>query len=1248
MRVILSSSDRTSSHQTAEVLRLLCMELGHEANHIDASSTPPSTVYDLLIDIDARHTAAERARWATTSVVFLRGMLSFTELDEIVYIEETYQPRDLTGIAEVWCWDDLNPAPSLPALSALFPCPIRRVPMIWAPILSESPRSHATRAAPVTIHVMEGNKTNKSTSVLAIVALRELARTKTLPPTTQIRIHNMEHLKDNRFLKENILDNVEWQTLVNDYRAEMPTERIPFTAWPEGSVLLSHTRFSPLRWTLLSVLWWGMPVIHNSPLLRELHPHLRTTYYQGNRITGDESILSATRAYLSSADQWIAVRQEIRDAIQARWGIPARKEEWRSVFSAWEKGPSAPVHSVHSVIAVPQTNTENALRTLRIAFMNMWPGFSANRNYFMDALRHYAPDTEWEGMLYSSANKPDLVIFGPYGEDWKQVPPTIPRVYFSAENWATPTDPSIRLWLTPSREEDDQHLRIPTWAIFIDWFSKATTLPTEDLDSNPIRLPLHFATTPHPVPFSQRTEFCGFVVSNPICTMRNDTFHALHAYKPVNSGGGLFNNIGGQLALKYPGGGCGDISKFHFFERQRFSISFENSQAPGYVTEKLLHAKMAGCVPLYWGDANADTDFTPNSFVNLSKISHPDQVVEAVKRLESRSDLCDQISSMPILSAEKVEKALQIQQTLVRRLQALLAPSPSTALTVPTALTGLTVPIPKIDRVYLVNLDKRRDRMEKLFAAEPYWKDHPQLERISAVDGTTLTLTPFIYEMFKHNTFQWKKSVMGCLLSHIRIWSALLQTQHEYVMILEDDVRFVKDWQTRWITLSSEIPSDADVLYLGGVLPQNKEALPMASESVNASWQRVLPNRFFTPDSPTPIFHFCTFSYVLHRRGAKKLMDFLMQSPLKAFTACDHLLGHPMLGLTHYHAASLLTYCFQEEDPAYVQSNFNELLRKDQFDSDIWNNTECFTEEEVHTIAATTETKPTTPPVETEKEPLLLHTHDVMPELYERQWLEDMLQRPIQLRPVAEMIPTNTTTWFLVQRPHLEAWIKRFTEYEKEGRPFAVLHLSDEFAADDISWYRYKSCKGVIRNYHRDDCPSKPHLLTIPLGYHYKAPSLSQKSIQERDLMWSFHGTDWFQRSEQLRPMVAFVPHSCHLQPTWNHSSGTKEKQYLSTLANSKFCPILRGNNRETFRLYEALEAGTMPITTITDLTYLYHVDKEIGLEELYPWNKPIAILQKPEQVTENIRQEVIKRWGAWKVRVQEGCARILQGSNSL
>jgi hypothetical protein len=226
-----------------------------------------------------------------------------------------------------------------------------------------------------------------------------------------------------------------------------------------------------------------------------------------------------------------------------------------------------------------------------------------------------------------------------------------------------------------------------------------------------------------------------------------------------------------------------------------------------------------------------------------------------------------------------------------------------------------------------------------------------------------------------------------------------------------------------------------------------------------------------------------------------------------------------------------------------------------------------------------------------------------------------------------------------------------FQELEQKEIPFRVIHLGDEFQQGDISFYSMKMCKAVIRNYQRPDITHLPHVHVIPLGYHHTFEKESDKPFHERELMWSFHGTGWHDRGEQLQAFASFVPHSCHLQSEWNSSQATKEKQYTNTMCQSKFCPILRGNNAETFRFYEALEAGCIPVTTITDPTYLAWIEKNMGLSSLYPWTNPVEVMcniDGTEQMAlrqealrqealrqEALRQEVGKRWTIWKTNVR-------------
>ncbi|MDL0081494.1 glycosyltransferase family 10 [Helicobacter sp. XJK30-2] len=91
---------------------------------------------------------------------------------------------------------------------------------------------------------------------------------------------------------------------------------------------------------------------------------------------------------------------------------------------------------------------------------------------------------------------------------------------------------------------------------------------------------------------ASKKRFCNFVVSNGNADpYREQVFYALNAYKKVDSGGRYLNNIGQRVQ-----------DKFAFQKQCRFSLCFENSSTPGYLTEKLIQAAAAQTIPIYWGD----------------------------------------------------------------------------------------------------------------------------------------------------------------------------------------------------------------------------------------------------------------------------------------------------------------------------------------------------------------------------------------------------------------------------------------------------------------------------------------------------------------------------------------------------------------------------------------------------------------------------------------------------------------------
>ena len=271
-----------------------------------------------------------------------------------------------------------------------------------------------------------------------------------------------------------------------------------------------------------------------------------------------------------------------------------------------------------------------------------------------------------------------------------------------------------------------------------------------------------------------------------------------------------------------------------------------------------------------------------------------------------------------------------------------------------------------------------------------------------------------------------------------------------------------------------------------------------------------------------------------------------------------------------------------------------------------------------------------------------LKTKEEPYELYERIWLEDIFQKKIILKPFeTELIPNDS--WVIVQRPYSSILNTYFEKLNNANISFKVIHLSDEFCSDCIDFYKLPNCKAVIRNYLREDTPDLPHILTIPLGYHHKTMS-DTKTFDERKLVWSFHGTNWFGRQEALSPWMNITPNNCVLTPDWNHPSMVKEHDYVQTLSNSKFIPILRGNNPETFRVYEALEAGCIPICVINEDHIFYqwlftHVRIPICKQD-----DVITVLNSIQEIEEReeFRKVLNQQWSQYKRNVKERIQKLL------
>jgi GR25 family glycosyltransferase involved in LPS biosynthesis len=585
--------------------------------------------------------------------------------------------------------------------------------------------------------------------------------------------------------------------------------------------------------------------------------------------------------------------------------------------------------------------------------------------------------------------------------------------------------------------------------------------------------------------------------------------------------------------------------------------------------------------------------------------------------------------------------------------------------------------LPGIDDVWMVSLDRRADRYST-------WKaTYPELpvNRLPAIDGKMLELSQNLFSLFEKNDFQWKKSVAGCALSHILLWAQLASEQPfvKNYLILEDDQRFARlGWKEELAKAMTLAPTDADLLYLGGVLPGNMPSYSSCLEPVNDVWATIKPNNMFTGNgSLAPVFHFCAYAYILTRQGAQKLLRNMTEGGCR--TSIDHYLGHPYHGLKKYVMRDLMATCFQESDPAYRTSEFDNFQRVDTFDSDIWNNKDCFSEfeefakgQEVslwdciadvlvqapHSIqtrntlqrSALTFPKAATGPIVYYYDRKDGQPHDGT---LEERWIRS-LWSDFVFRPLRSNEPFVPGSWLLMARPNMNFWQQVAEQLNRGKVPFQILHLSDEFSKDPVQLYKLPLCKRVVRNYSRVDVTDEK-VVTIPLGFAHgycgnhdgsssnhdgnssNSDSDSFSQWQKRTYIWSFHGTNWFNRGSDLKPLERLIPHSLKLQQDFLDKDMTSPAEYRDLLKKSQFIPVPRGNSPETYRFYEALENGCIPLYVRSegDDVFWNWIRLKLPLVEFRTWTDAYTQCQAwtttEGAAAQTYRTELLNAWNLWK-----------------
>ena len=185
-----------------------------------------------------------------------------------------------------------------------------------------------------------------------------------------------------------------------------------------------------------------------------------------------------------------------------------------------------------------------------------------------------------------------------------------------------------------------------------------------------------------------------------------------------------------------------------------------------------------------------------------------------------------------------------------------------------------------------------------------------------------------------------------------------------------------------------------------------------------------------------------------------------------------------------------------------------------------------------------------------------------------------------------------------------------------------LLHLGDESGEYDLSTV-YENCNHVWRTFCSNKYFENSKVKCIPIGYK---SGVLNKQKNNRKYKWAFTGTPHkSSRHDLLFQFSGIEPFFCHKTQKFDQKIISVDEM-SEVLSLTEFIPCPNGFfHPETYRLYEALECGCIPIV---EKTYKYY-------DRLFPANPFLKVDMWAEA------KPIIKGWGNDQIKLKRDECRI-------
>lgn len=257
-----------------------------------------------------------------------------------------------------------------------------------------------------------------------------------------------------------------------------------------------------------------------------------------------------------------------------------------------------------------------------ISYVDFWPEHDWRNNIISNLIKDVF-DCEIEP---ASPEEADIIVATIYGRKHLEIINNFKKktILWLGEN-VRPNKYDVHYSLTTDFSKySGINCRFPLWMWEIDWYN--TGLGVISVEEMQKRL---VDEGQYKLEEVINRKFCITIFNNPEGT-RMEMLKMLNKIERVEGYGRPFNNW-------FTNNGT-YREKLEKMKEYNFNLCLENSLYPGYYTEKCIHAKIAGMIPIYWADNNVKRDFRPSSFINLNDFKSIDECIDNVRRINENKE----------------------------------------------------------------------------------------------------------------------------------------------------------------------------------------------------------------------------------------------------------------------------------------------------------------------------------------------------------------------------------------------------------------------------------------------------------------------------------------------------------------------------------------------------------------------------------------------------------------------------------